>query len=95
MPRRMKPAPENIILARTTHGSWIALQEVWEGDQLIEVRAMKRGPTDGITQARERREILAEVEHTIQESEIRRLRARLKESEDRGARAAPRYASAG
>lgn len=95
MPRRMKAAPLGVMLAKTTRGSWIAFWEEWEGDTLVEIHPMRFEPNGGITQARERREILAEVERTIQETEIRRLRARLKETEDRSAHAAPRYASAG
>ena len=102
MPRKMKPAPEGVRLVSTSRGTWIAFWEEWEGDTLIDIHPMRPAPDGGITQARERREILAEVERTIAETEIRRLRQEnrtLRESgrESRGTAndAQRRYASAG
>ena len=80
MTRRMRPAPTGVIAVKTTRGSWIALEEVWDsanGDRLIELRPLRlEGDPEAIAQANERREIVAAVENAI-------LRARLHEAETR------------
>ena len=102
MTRRMRPAPEDILLAKTTRGTWIACEEVWEDDQLVALRPMRadlpEGP-GGIVQARERREILAAIERAVLNTRLRQAERRLNELE-RGPGPAPglargRYAATG
>ena len=77
MTRRMRPAPTGVIAVKTTRGSWIALEEVWDDGRLLELRPLRlEGDPEAICQANERREIVTAVENAI-------LRARLKEAETR------------
>ena len=95
MTRRMRPAPENILLARTTHNTWIACEEVWEDGQLVALVPMRRDPKLGIVQARERREILAEVERAELNTRLIRAERRLNELERGPGPARGRYAATG
>ncbi len=79
MTRKMRPAPEDILLAKTTRGTWIACEEVWEDGQLVALRPMRRDPKGGIVQARERREILAEIERAVLNTRLRQAERRLTE----------------
>lgn len=80
MTRRMRPAPTGVIAVKTTRGSWIALEEIWDEDnedRLIELRPLRlEGDPEAIAQARERRDIVGAVENAM-------LRARLHEAETR------------
>ena len=84
MPRRMTPAPANVAVFKTSRGSWVAVEEVWDGEQLMELHPLRSpGPDDGILQAHERREMLATVEYAALQAENRTLRKRLKDIEGR------------
>ena len=80
MTRRMQPAPEGVMVAKTSRGRWIALEEIWDKndpERLLDVRPLRlEGDPETICQTRERREIVTAVENAI-------LRARLKEAETR------------
>ena len=95
MPRKMRGAPENILLAKTSRGTWIALEEVWDGDVLVKIVPMRQAPEEGITQARERREILAEVERAVLNTQLRQAERRLRELERGPGVGAGRYAATG
>ena len=95
MTRRMKPAPEDILLAKTTRGTWIACEEGWEDGQLVALRPMRRDPQGGIVQARERREILAEIERAVLNTRLRQAERRLTELERGPGPARGRYAATG
>lgn len=97
MPRKMRAAPEGILLAKTTRGTWIACEEVWEEDQLVALRPMRRDPPGGIVQARERREILAEIERAVLNTRLRQAERRLNDNDlERGpGPARGRYAATG
>lgn len=71
MTRKQKAAPEGITLIKTSRGSWIAIEEIWDGDTLTELRPMRAAHAAGILQARERREILLEVERAILNTKLR------------------------
>lgn len=104
MPRRMQSAPENILLAKTTAGTWVALEEVWSDDgELLELRPM-RADTPGrpIIQKRERREILARVENALMKSRLREMEREMERELERrlneftnGSSPGARYAATG
>lgn len=106
MSRTQRPAPEHILLAKTTHGTWIALEEEWDDKgRLMKLNPLRREPGGGITQARERRDILAEVERAIAaklstqlrktERELRQARDALNERDGPTIRRDVRYGAAG
>lgn len=95
MPRRMTPAPANILLAKTTRGTWIALEEIWSEDgELLEVRAMRPSASEPISQEPERRSILARVENAFLKSKLREMERRLKDLTGDGS-TVRRYANTG
>ena len=82
-------------MVKTSRGTWVAVEEVWDGDRLLELRPMRfEGDPESIAQARELREIVTAVE-------IARLRAQLREAEKRNraltqmGSSTARYAAAG
>ena len=82
MTQRIRPAPPGVIAVRTTHNTWIALEEIWDerGDRLIELRPLRlEGDPEAIAQARERRDIVAAVEIAILNAKLREAEKRLRE----------------
>lgn len=95
MPRKMRPAPENIMLASTSRGTWVALEEVWSAEgELLELRAMRSNAAEPIIQKRERREILARVENALLKSRLREMERRLNDLTN-GGLSGQRYAATG
>ncbi len=86
MPRRMRPAPPNINLMKTTRGTWIAVEEIWDTDgRLLELRPMRSRDDDCILQADERRDMLEAVEQVILRRELEDARRELAQLRKRGA----------
>lgn len=92
MTRKMKAAPEGVNLIKTTHGTWIAVQEIWDGETLMDLQPMRFDPQDGIVQARERREILSEAEKAAMKAELAEAKRKLKQIRETQSQQRERYA---
>ena len=81
MTRRQTPAPANINLIKTSRGSWIAVEEIWEGNRLVSLNPMRTEEGD-IAQRRERKLILAVAEKAEMLARLRRAEKKLRELTD-------------
>lgn len=80
MSRRLQPPPANMILVKTSRGTWIALLETWDGEELVDVSPMRTGHDGGgaIVQKSERRGALAQLQIAQLNTELERAREEIR-----------------
>ena len=82
MPRKMKAAPPNVSLLKTTRNTWIAFREIWDGDILVDVHAMRLDDAqNSIAQESERRRMLEVAERAMLQTKLREEENKRREAE--------------
>jgi hypothetical protein len=79
--RRLTPPPVGVTPVKTSRGTWIAMYEIWEGNELVNLVPMRSGDGGPIIQARERREVIQIAERARLETENMQLRRQLEQAE--------------